>query len=80
MQLLSPQRGHRPKQLMRQFDRTIGRINPFLFAIAIGLAALYVTCLLALLVRLPVVHVNACARTADSLPASDVKTKRDLGF
>jgi hypothetical protein len=75
MQWLSPQRGHRQKQLMRQFDRTIGRINPFLFAIAIGLAALYVTCLLALMVRLPVVHVNACVHTPDASPASDVKKK-----
>jgi hypothetical protein len=45
---------------MRQIDRTTGQINPYLFAAAIGLLVLYVTCLVALTVRLPPIHLRAC--------------------
>jgi hypothetical protein len=48
---------------MRRFDRAIRHMNPYLLAIAIGLGVLYITCLFALLVRLPDIHLNTCVRT-----------------
>jgi hypothetical protein len=60
---------------LRRFNRTAGQINPFLFAIAIGIGVLYVTCLLALLVRLPDVHMNVCVRTPESSATSDIQPK-----
>ena len=45
---------------MRQLDRATSQINPFLSAVAIGLLVLYVTCLVALTVRLPPIHLRAC--------------------
>jgi hypothetical protein len=77
LQPLSPRRGHRPRQLLRRLDRTVSRLNPYLLAIAIGIGILYVTCLVALLVRLPVVHLNACVRTPDSSATGDIQPDRD---
>jgi hypothetical protein len=45
---------------MRRLDRATGQINPYLFAVAIGLLVLYITCLIALTVRLPPIHLKAC--------------------
>ncbi len=45
---------------MRRLDRATGQINPYLFAVAIGLLVLYITCLVALTVRLPPIHLKAC--------------------
>jgi hypothetical protein len=52
---------------LRRLDRAASRINPLLFVAAIGLAVLYITCLIALLVRLPVAQLNAC--TVNAAPA-----------
>jgi hypothetical protein len=71
MQPISPRQHPRwAKQLIRRLDRAAGQINPILFAIAIGLVALYVTCLGAMIVRVPVVHMDVCV----SNPASPVAT------
>ena len=45
---------------MRRLDRVTSQINPYLFAVAIGLVVLYVTCLGAVIVRLPAIHMRAC--------------------
>jgi len=63
MQPISPRGGHRRQQLLRRFDRAFGQINPFLFAVAIGLCVLYITCLFARMVRLPDIRLHACAET-----------------
>jgi len=63
MQPISPRGGHRRQQLLRRFDRTFSQINPFLFAVAIGLGVLYITCLFARMVRLPDLQSHACAGT-----------------
>ena len=63
---ISPQGGHRRQLLLRRFDRTVGRINPFLFAVAIGVGVLYITCFVALKVRLPDIHLRACVEEATS--------------
>jgi len=44
---------------MRQLERATSQINPLLSAVAIGLLVLYVTCLVALTVRLPPIHLRA---------------------
>jgi hypothetical protein len=69
MQPISP-RGNRPaKQVMRRLNRAMGEINPFLLATALGLAILYLTCLGALLLKLPVTRLNACPANA-TVPAT----------
>jgi hypothetical protein len=75
MQPTSPQDDHRPKQLMRRLDRATRQINPFLFAVAVGLVVLYVTCLIALMIRLPAVHLNACVATSEQSESSQVQQK-----
>jgi hypothetical protein len=50
---------HRAKRVVRRLDHATGEINPFLFAVAVGLVVLYISCLFALAIRLPVVHWNA---------------------
>ncbi len=72
MQPTSPRDDHRPKQLMRRLDRATSQLNPFLFAVAIGLVVLYVTCLIALMIRLPVVHLNACVAASEQPESSQV--------
>jgi hypothetical protein len=69
---ISPRDHHRSKRLLRRFDHTVGQLNPYLLAIAIGLLVLYITCLFALVVRLPAIHVNVCVMTPASSAASDV--------
>jgi hypothetical protein len=64
-QPISPRRDHRRKQLLRRFDRTVGQINPFLFAIAIGFRCL-------------VYHLSlrADGETAEHIPA---RLRRNFG-
>ena len=61
---LSPENYHRAKRVVRRLDHTTGEINPFLFAVAIGMVVLYITCLFALAIRLPIVHSTACLTTS----------------
>jgi hypothetical protein len=75
MQPISPRGGHRRQQLLRRFDRTVSQINPFLFAVAIGFGILYVTCLLALMVRLPAIHLHACVETEATADYNNVQLK-----
>jgi hypothetical protein len=75
MQPISPRGRHRPKQLLRRFDRTISQINPFLLAIAFGLAVLNITCLFALAIRAPVGYLHACVRTPATSDATDNQLK-----
>ena len=70
---LSPENYHRAKQVVRRLDHATGEINPFLFAIAIGLVALYISCLFALAIRLPVVQSNACVTTSAPPAAGEVR-------
>ena len=68
---LSPENYHRAKRVVRRLDHATAEINPFLFAVAIGLVVLYISCLVALVIRLPVVQSNACVTT--SAPPSAAK-------
>jgi hypothetical protein len=54
---------HVPKLLWRRLDRVAGEINPFLMVLAIGLFVLYLTCLIGLVIKLPITRVDpaACA-------------------
>ena len=61
---LSPENYHPAKRLVRRLDYATGEINPFLFAVAIGLVVLYISCLVTLAIRLPVVYSNACVTTS----------------
>jgi hypothetical protein len=74
MQPISP-RGDRRQQLLRRFDRTFGRINPFLSAVALGLCVLYITCLFARMVRLPDIRLHVCAETEAAPDYINVKLK-----
>ena len=60
---------------MRRLDRVTSQINPYLFAVAIGLVILYVTCLGALIVRLPAIHMRACEATSAAAAASEPQPK-----
>jgi hypothetical protein len=52
---------------MRRIDRSASRINPYLFAVAIGLVVLYVTCITALAIRLPAsIHLRACVAASSA--------------
>ena len=75
---LSPESCHRAKRVVRRLDRATGEINPFLFAVAIGMVVLYVTCLFALAIRLPVVHSNACLSTSAPSAAGEVRGSGSL--
>ena len=67
IQPIPPRGHHRPGRLMRRLDRATGQINRYLFAVAIGLVVLYVTCLTALVVRLPAsIHLRACVATSSA--------------
>ena len=70
---LSPENYHRAKRVVRRLDYATGEINPFLFAVAFGLVVLYITCLFALAIRLPVVHSNACVSSSGAPAASAVR-------
>jgi hypothetical protein len=73
---ISPRGHHRPKQLMRRLNRATSQINPFLFAVAIGLVVLYVTCLGALIVRLPAsVQLRTCVATPTPPDTSEAQSK-----
>jgi hypothetical protein len=52
-----------PEPLWRRLDRAAGEINPFLIVLVIGLGLLQLTCLIGLLIKLPITHVDrtACA-------------------
>jgi hypothetical protein len=60
---------------MRRLDRVSSQINPYLLAVAIGLGVLYLTCLGALIVRLPTIHMRACEATAAVAAASETEPK-----
>jgi hypothetical protein len=60
---------------MRRLDRVAGQINPFLFVVVIGLLVLYLTYLVALMVRLPVIHLTACVSTSAASAESEVQRK-----
>jgi hypothetical protein len=64
MQPISPQDRRWPKLLMRRLDWAAGQINPFLLAVAIGLVVLYLTSLVALAFKLPVIHLDVCVQTS----------------
>ncbi len=49
MQQLFPRRNRFREPLLRRIDRAAGQINPFLMVVAIGLAVLDASCLIALL-------------------------------
>jgi hypothetical protein len=70
---LSPENYQRAKRVVRRLDQATGEINPFLFAVAIGLVVLYISCLFALAIRLPVVHSNACVTTSGPPAAGQVR-------
>jgi hypothetical protein len=70
---LSPENYHRAKRVVCRLDHATGKINPFLLAVAIGLVVLYITCLFALAIRLPVVHSNPCVTTSASPVAGEVR-------
>ena len=70
---LSPENYHRAKRVARRLDHATGEINPFLFAVAIGLVVLYISCLVALAIRLPVVHLNACVTSASPAAADPIR-------
>lgn len=70
---LSPENYHRAKRVVRRLDHATGEINPFLFAVAIGMVVLYITCLFALAIRLPVVHSNACVTSSPPPAAGEVR-------
>ena len=70
---LSPENYHRAKRVVRRLDQATGEINPFLFAVAIGMVVLYITCLFALAIRLPIVHSTACVTTSAPPAASEVR-------
>ena len=70
---LSPENYHRAKRVVRRLDHATGEINPFLFAVAVGLVVLYISCLIALVIRLPVVHSNACVTTSAPPAAGEVR-------
>ena len=74
MQPISPRGGHR-RQLLRRFDQTVSQINPFLFAVAIGIGALYITCFFALKVRLPDILLHACVETEATSDYNNVQLK-----
>jgi hypothetical protein len=59
--------------VVRRLDHATGELNPFLFAVAIGLVVLYLSCLVALAIRLPIVHSKACATTTAPLAAGEVR-------
>ncbi len=52
-------RHHRSPQWLRRLDRAAAGMNPFLTLMAIGLALLYVTCLVLLVLKIPIVHLRA---------------------
>ena len=70
---LSPENYHRAKRVVRRLDHATGEINPFLFAVAVGLVVLYISCLFALAIRLPVVHSNACVTTSAPPAVGEVR-------
>jgi hypothetical protein len=70
---LSPEKYHRAKRVVRRLDHATGEINPFLFAVAIGLFVLYISCLVGLVIRLPIVHSNACVTTSGAPAAGEVR-------
>lgn len=69
---------HRAKRVVRRLDHATGEINPFLFAVAIGLVVLYISCLFALVIGLPTVHSNACVTTSAPPAASEVRGSDSL--
>jgi hypothetical protein len=63
MRHLSQRDHHAPEPLWRRLDRAAAELNPFLMVLAIGLGMLQLTCLIGLLIHLPITHVDptACA-------------------
>jgi hypothetical protein len=74
MQPISP-RDDRSKELMSRLNRATSQINPFLLAAAFGLVVLYLTCLLALVIRLPITFQNACLDTSAPSLVSSVQAR-----
>jgi hypothetical protein len=79
MPRLSPENYHRAKQVVRRLDHATGEINPFLFAVPVGLVVLYVSCLFALAIRLPVVHSKACVTTSAPPAAGERRGSGSFG-
>jgi hypothetical protein len=76
IQPISPRGHHRPRRLMRRLDRVTSQMNPYLFAVAIGLVVLYATCLGALIFRLPAtIHVRTCAVISAPTDTSEAQSK-----
>jgi hypothetical protein len=59
-----------PEPLWRRIDRAAREVNPFLMVLAIGLGILHLTCLVGLLVKLPVTPVSTCV--ANPSPAESI--------
>jgi hypothetical protein len=53
-----------PEPLWRRLDRAAGEINPFLMVLAIGLGIFNLTCLVVLLIKLPITYISPCASVA----------------
>ena len=66
----------RPNFRAHRIDRAAREVNPFLIVLAIGLMILYLTCLVGLLVKLPVVRVYTCA--ARPSPATESVAQHPL--
>jgi hypothetical protein len=61
----------KPEPLWRRLDRAAGEINPFLLIFAVGLVFLYLTCVVGLLLKLPLNRVDnytAVVPAATQLP------------
>jgi hypothetical protein len=75
---LSSENYHRAKRVVRRLDHATGEINLFLFAVAVGLVVLYISCLFALAIRLPIVHSNACLTTSPPPAAGEFRGSGSL--
>ena len=60
---------------MRRLDRAAGQLNPFLFAVAIGLVVVYAISLVGLILKLPVTHLDICVQTAPSVTTHEMQVQ-----
>lgn len=58
-----------PEPFWRRLDRAAGEINPFLLILAVGLVILYLTCVIGLLLKLPLTRVGDDAAASPALVA-----------
>ena len=61
-----------PEPLWRRVDRAAREMNPSLLILAVGLVILYLTCLLGLLIRLPITRISDNSSAAPSTTAESV--------